>query len=978
MNRVELSDEQRAAIFAPGNLAVRAGAGSGKTEVLARRFDALVAGDIAGIEPLSPELIAAITFTEKATYDMKRRIAQVLLAELAIADGERAARLDRARRLLPLARISTIHAFCARILRENPLEARIDPDFDVLDEDQSRTLLESNVEELLIAALRSANPGALHLAGARGLRGGVYREGAIDIVVRVVTELHRLGKDAGWLRRSTAESAQTLRAQGTALSDRTRQLVELIEELRRTDLKPTSQAARDMGEFESEWPRFRSALESFSASSTRSDLNTLRELCEALPDARGRGQIKARLEGIRLLLKKDGNRLGLKGEVIEAYGAQRAIQPTLDTCALIANIFEQIERGKQREGVATFDDLLGHTFRLLRDHDPIAYRYRKNLRAILVDEYQDVDPMQDAIVRLLCAPRDEMPAPQYFIVGDEKQSIYRFRGADVTVFGNALEAAPSKFPLSQSRRSVPSLLSFINALSARAMRSDSQPAGAFWVEWNEQHRLREVRAELNDAEPSVEIILCASADESSEQAIGLKRRDEARAIANRCREMLDGGVQVSDASGGLRPLSARDIALLLRSFEDVQIYERALGDAGIPCYTVKGRGFFGCREILDIAELLAAINDPNDSLALAAALRSPFFTISDQCLMEIALRARQHGLSLAEQFASEQANFDWLANGRDVALHARGILVELRSMRESAPLTTLIEHALALTDFEAVMIAQARGTQRVANVRKLVEIARDFESRSFFSLADFIGHLRRLTIDQPREAQAQIVGEDEDVMRLMTIHQAKGLEFPIVVLADIGRGTPPQERNYLVSAKEGLLLCDTVGSGHDELPHPLIESHRRLLAEQEKAESARLLYVAITRARDRLIVSEGPGIKGWHKPLRDFLGPAAGAFLGSVEDRRTVEIDGTRLVLHRCPHASTEISSTSAAASPPTSDEIEFLASQARERLGFVPIANHELTVSPTALADFERCPRQYWFRNEVGLPENKGLWAEG
>ncbi|MGD0074900.1 MAG: UvrD-helicase domain-containing protein [Candidatus Binataceae bacterium] len=973
MNPIVPSDEQRAAIFAPGSLAVRAGAGSGKTEVLARRFVALLAGDVDGIEPLSPEQIAAITFTEKATYDMKRRITEVLDKELAGAQGERAIRLGRARRLLALARISTIHAFCSRILRENPLEAGLDPDFQVLDEDQSRTLLAKNVEELMMAAIRRNDPGALHLAGARGLRSGTYRDGAIDIVAGLLTELHRIGKDAAWLRAQTDASCRALRDEATALGRCANQIVKLIEELRRKEPQSKSKAAQTLRDLESEWPHYRNVIESFSAASPRADLDVLRELCQALPDAKG--GLKEQVLAIRSLLGKNGGRLGLEGELIELYGAQRAIQPTRDTCALVANIAEQIERIKRRDGVATFDDLLGHANRLLRDNESIAGRYRRDLRAILVDEYQDTDPVQDAIVRTLTEPRAEMPALAYFIVGDEKQSIYRFRGADVTVFARALRDAPRQCPLSENRRAVPNLLSFVNALSASVMRGASQPPQPFWVEWNDSHRLRAVRSEIADGEPSVEIMLWpGAANDSGEPAIALRRETEARAIARRCRDLLDDGIPVAGTGGELRPARPRDIVLLLRSFEDVSIYERALDDAGIRCYTVKGRGFFGCAEVLDIAELLTAVNDPDNSLALAAALRSPLFSLSDQCLMEIALHGERQHQSIADHFADAASGFDWLATGRDDAIRAWDVIRELRAMRERAPIVALIERALELTAFEAVMIAQSRGNQRAANIRKLVEMARDFESRHLFTLADFIGHLRRLTTDQPNEPQAQLMDENEDVMRLMTIHQAKGLEFPVVVVADLGRGAPNPERNYLLSSEHGLLLSDTVGSGHDELPHPLIERHKQRLADQEAAESARLLYVAITRARDRLILSEGPGNQGWRKKLRIFLGEhAIGAFLGSGDEQRALEIAGASIMIRRT-HAIAEESRASDTASPPTADELELLANRARERLGFAPAPTQELTVSPTAMADFDRCPRQYLFRHRMGLSERDGF----
>ena len=192
MARVELTREQHDAVYAAGNLLVRAGAGSGKTEVLAQRFVALLAGDIAGREPLAPEQVAAITFTEKATADMRRRIAEVLDDRIAREDdASRRTALIRARRTLGLARISTIHAFCARILREHPIEAGVDPAFEVLDEYQSMTFLEGQCRDWIADAVRSQRPGAMRRVGARGLYGFAFQMGAIDVVLQLIAEAAR-------------------------------------------------------------------------------------------------------------------------------------------------------------------------------------------------------------------------------------------------------------------------------------------------------------------------------------------------------------------------------------------------------------------------------------------------------------------------------------------------------------------------------------------------------------------------------------------------------------------------------------------------------------------------------------------------------------------------------------------------------------------------------------------------------------------
>ncbi len=210
-HKIELGHEQLAAISTPGNLLLRAGAGSGKTEVLARRFVALAAGDIADHAPLEPTQIAAITFTERAALDMRLRIAQVLSDRaLSEQDAEHREHLSKAQRLLPLSRISTIHAFCARLLRENAFEAKLDPDFEVLDEYESNTFFERTCRETLIDAVREQNVAALSLVRARRLDGGSYKGNAIEAIQRIFFEARRKGFDADWIVEQTERPASKL------------------------------------------------------------------------------------------------------------------------------------------------------------------------------------------------------------------------------------------------------------------------------------------------------------------------------------------------------------------------------------------------------------------------------------------------------------------------------------------------------------------------------------------------------------------------------------------------------------------------------------------------------------------------------------------------------------------------------------------------------------------------------------------------
>ena len=375
-----------------------------------------------------------------------------------------------------------------------------------------------------------------------------------------------------------------------------------------------------------------------------------------------------------------------------------------------------------------------------------------------------------------------------------------------------------------------------------------------------------------------------------------------------------------------RTCSYGDIAILMRAFTDVAVYERALRAAGVPFYTVKGRGLFGCQEVIDLVELLTTVNDPSDSLALAAALRSPFFTLSDNALLDIALHLRECAengrggpSTLAQIFdTAEPLDFAWLEHDRAEAESACRVLQELRAARDRATITDLLDRLIELTGFEAVMLATDPSGQRAANVRRMIELARAFEAHHFFTFHDFVVYLRRLVEEEPREPQAQILGENEDAVRIMTVHQAKGLEFPIVIVADLWRGTPRANATPLISPSAGLVLCDTIGSGFEEVPNRSLKALRDSLDDQEKAESARILYVAVTRARDRLILSAiGKRQLGtWGDLLANFVTELGGTLdtTGATGAPQTLTREGLNPAFLRAPD--TDSSSLTPAASP--------------------------------------------------------------
>lgn len=973
---IVLDAEQQAAILQPGNLVVRAGAGSGKTEVLARRFVAMLAGDLARRAPLAPAALAAITFTEKAALDLHSRIALVLAERIAEERApERRLHLVRAQRTLALARISTIHAFCARILRENPVAAGLDPAFEVLDEYESATLFERVCRQTLVDALRAGDPGARFLLRARRFEGGAYSEGALEIVHRLFVEARRAGHPADWIVAQTqraAEQAQT----GDIVADHARQLVDLIDRLL-AKRAITSAASARLEPLRELWGTARPAILGLDRSAKPEALEILREICHALPEARK--PFSSEITEIRTLVIDETGGFGLDGELVAAWGEWRALPRAIEVARVIAHVGAAFDTAKREQRALGFDDLLSGVRDLLRRDPEVATRYRAELRALLVDEYQDTNRLQDEIVTLLTAPGapGEGAPPELFIVGDEKQSIYRFRGADVQVFNLPRTPTPESLPLAGNRRSTSNILNFVNGLGAISMAPRNEPL-PYRVEWHAGHALVAQRATALDYPVELLTAIVDPPEAASKLRAGQKRELEARAIANRIGRLVADGEPIVDPLTDLpRPVEYRDIVVLFRAFSDIRAYEDALSRAALPSYTVQGRGFYGRREVIDLTALLAAVDDPRDSLQLAAALRSPLFALSDDCLLELALRLHDRDLnprfnSLAEIFSAPAPDLAVLSSEGERAERAWRVLGELRDIRGRLGLAAIVERALELTDYESVMAALGQGHQRIANLRKVVELAHRFDARGLFTFHDFVAYLRRLVATEPFEPQAQILGEGDNVVRLMTVHQAKGLEFPVVIVADAGRGPNGEKRSPLLDPQRGLLLRDTDGSGADEIPNAALNTCRARLNDEEQAESARILYVALTRARDRLIISEGAGTGGWATHLRDFIGRDHWMRLAEAGDGALeLEAAGARVALRHpdcaAPAVSIEYANARASAS-----RVDAPAELARRRLTFAIQTGGDLIVSPTALADFERCPRQYWLRHERGVPEGQ------
>jgi ATP-dependent helicase/nuclease subunit A len=516
---------------------------------------------------------------------------------------------------------------------------------------------------------------------------------------------------------------------------------------------------------------------------------------------------------------------------------------------------------KQHEGLLDFDDLEHRARVLLTTNEHVRARYQgREFKHLLVDEFQDTNEAQWDIVRALADPTQP---GALFIVGDEKQSIYSFRGADVRVFGKAREtiknAEGQEVLLTESFRTHKPLVDgfnslFDNLLKRLAARHYEVAFGAPMSAFR--------HAPPHDA-PSMELLLIERSllpedDRSTEMA----RRWEAYEIANKLRAMVEGQMLIYDKEERReRPVTYGDMAILFQSTTRVMLYEEIFKALDLPFVTVAGRGYYDRQEVWDVINLLTALHNPADNLALAAALRSPLFSLSDEALLALRLQKDDDSnpLSLwealnftanAQSTQSENMNGYLPIDEIRVVEFARNVLYHLKHIAGRVTISELLREALALTGYLATLSGLPDGARKRANVEKLLDKA---QATGQVTLGAFQQYLTDLSAREVREGEATL--EASGAVTIMTVHASKGLEFPVVVLPDASWDKGNMGSDLLLY-DEGVLACKVF----DEAENKFVPSYpyRRLQAEaklREEAERKRLLYVAATRAQDMLVIS---------------------------------------------------------------------------------------------------------------------------
>jgi ATP-dependent helicase/nuclease subunit A len=774
----------------------------------------------------------AITFTERAAREMRARIRRFCRQRLTVSTGAAAEHWRELVRHLDQARVSTIHSFCAALLRDHAAQAGLHPRFRVLEAAQAETLLHAAIGELLTKRLAAGDERVIRLAVQFGL----------ERLPTLLTQLlgHRQELDfCAW--QDVSCDALVARWQDAWRTDVRPRLIGSIGQsaAARTLLRIVNSETPAHPVMAERCAALRRRLAGLSeAADPVAELAVIREAArvqgggsaKAWSDADTFAAFRDAASELRKLIDRAAERLAF-----DAESARPAAETSLALLALGAQVNDAFAARKAELAALDFDDLILEAHRLLAT---AGRSLVGPLRLLLVDEFQDTDPVQAQLIEWLCG--DELTDGRLFLVGDAKQSIYRFRRADPQVFHRLRQAMPEvgRLPLSRNFRSQPAILDFVNALFADAL-ADYEPL----------HAERMQVAPL----PAVEFLWASGAADAPIEGLEDLRRREADWIARRLRALIESRTPIvyrPPAAPGeppsARPVEPGDVALLFRALSDVAFYEDALRRYGLDYYLVGGHAFYAQQEIFDLLNLLRAVARLDDAVSLVGVLRSPLFNLDDETLFWLA----EHPAGLAAGLFAEQVPKEVNAEQARRARFAADTLQALRAVKDQVPMADLIQTAMERTGYDAALVAEFLGPRKLANLRKLVDRARSFDQSGLFTLDDFITQLSEFVARQPEEALAATQGETSHAVRLMTIHQAKGLEFPVVVVPDLDRLMRGRMANVAFTPRLGpMVKCPgTVGG---------FELHALLEAEEDAAELSRLLYVATTRAADYLMLSGG-------------------------------------------------------------------------------------------------------------------------
>jgi ATP-dependent helicase/nuclease subunit A len=848
LSLLPLDEQQHAAVARrDADIVVTAGAGSGKTRALVARF-------LAQVEAGAPlRSLVAITFTDKAAREMRSRIRDYLTP--LEADRE-----------VDSARIGTIHSLGATILRAHPAEAGVDPDFEVLDENTSAALRAQAVEAALAWAANDAGAAILF---------ALLQENALREILTALLG-QRLAARAAFDAAADARAIwQAALARAMARYTESPEVRAALATLR--DLHARGELVRDAGDrlaaqivaLLERWARFENARDE---DARLIELFTLRR-----ENLGGKfGGAGAAKDAVKLLREKYdeivdpwlGGREA--GDAIPRWSLdERAADAQPQWRRAFERTVREYDALKAERRALDFDDLEAQTVALLENHAGVRARWQSETRAVLVDEFQDTNDPQWRIVQALSGIGES----KLFIVGDGKQSIYRFRGGDVTVFRRAqaqlVANAGAAFNLDLTYRAHAPLVHQLNALLEPILGTSDDPARPYAIPFSPLRAHRAApRAGVH--EPFVEF--CLGIGENAEEG----RRATAHALAARLWKLHDE-----------EQIGWGEIALLFRASTHFADYEAAFERAGIPFVTVAGKGFYERPEVRDLLNALAALADPTDDLALAGALRSPAFGLSDSVLYLL----RRDGATTRSFWSALHNDLTVLApDDAARAARAREIIGEANRLAGRVSVAAVLKYFLDATDYRAILRRVPDAERPRRNVDKLLA---DAHASGLVSVSEFLEYVRTLREVEAREGEAPV--EAGAAVQLMTVHKAKGLEFPVVVMADAAH-TPRRTRAFYLDPQLGLVFPVKNANERSVMDRLAAQRDR----DQAEAEERRLLYVAATRTKEKLVIGGRTerkqngtlSLAGWLEQLGAVVGLDTRTIPESLDAPVEIELNG--------------------------------------------------------------------------------------
>ena len=938
---MRLTPSQQKSLNIEKHICVTAGAGSGKTTVLVDRYL-----EILRSKKVKPQKIVAITFTEKASAEMRERVVKKLNTEKGISNREEF--LEQ----MNTAPISTIHAFCSRILREFPFQADVPANFSVVSGIDQKLLLQRILRETLKdIATNQEHKYRGELTRLLKRYGGRQKlEDLFSTMINQRDVVEHLIKDVyGNQCHTQLPDAweQIIRAESMSEKDVAKFIQCLNTVLQRAKGKnavsvtPLTRKLETLPQKNPDSPEVLGLLKKIA------ELITIQNGNIAKTNFLGRGVKTTDIDTEVNFLVSAAEKIKTAPSV-EANGETDdhfLLSTTRDLLTLYKRISNDYQTAKLSQGKLDFNDLQLKTRDLLRSNEEIRQKLVNRYEYYMVDEYQDTNELQHELIMLLTS---DLKDANLFIVGDPKQSIYGFRGSDVRVFKKAEKKITDEhgeaIALKENFRSLHSVIEFVNYFFNDLMGDGSE--SEFEVPYESLIQAREA-----NIKGAVRIILGKPGDETVNEYALI-----AQHIKNMRVKEESGSMSGENGTESKRSIQYGDIAILIRSRRHLPDIEHALLEARIPYLTTGGIGFYQRQEIYDIWNYLNFLDAPQkNQSSLVGVLRGPAFGISDTELYEISL---QEGTGFWDKAQTYQRSSDNLKNAIDT-------LKKHIQIAHRMPVNQLILTIVNKTGMIGTLKTGKQGQQRWANYQKLLELARNFDGdENKQILPDFIEFLDILITEEPREGQAPVeAGTGSGAVQIMTIHAAKGLQFPVVILPCLDRGGQSDREPFIDEALGIGFSPLNPGKDYRKTEPPIVSYMKDRSREKENAEKKRLFYVGATRARDRLILSGTLSDRGKPRQMLEWIHEHLNLNEEANLPRPPFELE----VFSDNNRQLEDITSTDK-----TSDEttpVEFP--------GFIPSELEPIKIpsafSVSELANYARCPLRYQLENLLRIPPING-----